>query len=55
MSKKLRTIDVAEELEKSRGLERDLKTELISSRRRAHRLNIFLGVLALAGVVAVAG
>ena len=55
MSKKLRTIDVAEELEKSRGLERDLKTELISSRRRAHRLNIFLGVLAFAGVVAVAG
>ncbi|ASR90149.1 virB8 family protein [Alcaligenes sp. RM2] len=55
MSKKLRTIDVAEELEKSRGLERDLKTELISSRRRAHQLNIFLGVLAFAGVVAVAG
>ena len=55
MSKKLRTIDVAEELEKSRGLERDLKTELISSRRRAHQLNIFLGFLAFAGVVAVAG
>lgn len=55
MSKHLQTMDVAQELEKDRGLERDLVGELVSSRRRAHRLNYFLGALTLVSVGAVAG
>lgn len=55
MSKQLRTIDVAEELEKTRGLERDLIGELVSSRRSSRRLNVFFGALAFVSVGAVAG
>ncbi|MCB4321491.1 conjugal transfer protein TraJ [Alcaligenes sp. 13f] len=55
MSKHLETINVAQELEKNRGLERDLTHELVSSRRLAWRVCLFMGVLALASVLAVAG
>lgn len=55
MSKHVETINVAQELEKNRGLERDLTHELISSRRLAWRVCLFMGVLTLASVLAVAG
>lgn len=52
MSKHLETINVAQELEKTRGLERDLTYELVSSRRLAWRVCLFMGVLTLASVLA---
>lgn len=55
MSDQIKAEDLAAYLEESRGLERDLLGELVSSRRRAWRVTIAAGILALGAVGAVAG
>lgn len=52
---KIATINVAAELEKVRGLERDYTSELIASRKRAWRITGVFAVIALAAVGAVIG
>lgn len=51
----IKTVDVENELEKTRGLERNLIEELVQSRKTAWRVALASGVLALASVIAVAG
>lgn len=55
MNEKIKTVDVAAALEKTRGLERDYTAELISSRRWAWRVAGLAGLLALVSVGAVVG
>lgn len=52
---RLKAEDIAAHLERSRGLERDYLGELVASRRRAWRVTMVAGLLALAAVGAVAG
>ena len=51
----IKTDEITEYLEQSRGLERDYLGELVRSRRWAWRCALAAGVLALASVGAVAG
>ncbi|NYT79241.1 conjugal transfer protein TraJ [Alcaligenaceae bacterium] len=55
MSTRIKSVDVAAELEKARGLERDYIGELATSRRRAWRVTAAFGVMALGALGAVAG
>ncbi len=54
-TEKMQTIDVAAELEKNRGLERDYTSELIASRKTAWRVTGTMAVIAVAAVAAVMG
>lgn len=55
MPKQIKMQDLARHLEESRGLERDYLGELVASRRRAWRVTLAAGILALGSVGAVMG
>ncbi|CAM5219985.1 Type IV secretion system protein virB8 [Castellaniella defragrans] len=55
MADTVKSEDLAAYLERSRGLERDHLSELITSRKRAWQVALGASILALAAVVAVAG